>query len=53
MKDNKYLKSHDRRYMFNEAWYPGNHIGRGSILFRYTVDLTLEVRMGQVNAAVS
>jgi hypothetical protein len=29
--------------MFNEAWYPENHIGRGSILFSYTIDLTLEV----------
>jgi len=28
--------------MFNEAWYPENHIGSSSILFRYTVDLTLE-----------
>ena len=30
--------------MSNEAWYPEHHIGRGSILFRYTVDLTLEAQ---------
>ena len=33
--------------MFNETWYPEDHIGSSSILFRYTVDL------GQVNMGVS